>query len=166
MWIGAVATLSGTLLGGAISFVLNGQQMKDARAQRAEQALLDRHQRSLDRRFSAYSDFYTQVRLFRNALRTGDRPAPSLPIDAISALARAAHNSSSLVFLTVEDPGTRAACADLVRTMSGIQGVLDDSTTTVEAKPWPELNELMAAAARRFETAARDELEVDPETAR
>jgi hypothetical protein len=129
--------LSGALLGGAISSVLNRQQMKDARQQRAEQARRDQHQCSIDRRFSTYADFYTCVRAFRNALRPGARPAPRLPMDDISALARPAYSASSLVFLTVEDPRTRTACGDLARTMSEIQGILDDPSTTPAAKPCP-----------------------------
>lgn len=161
MWIGAATTLSGGVLGGAISFMLNRQQMNDARSQRAEQAQLDRHQRSIERRFGAYADFDTHVRAFRNALRPyGYQPIPRLIMDDISALARAAHGVSSLVFLTVEDPETDAAARHVVRTMSEIQGILDDNATAPDAKPWPELNERMAAAVRRFEEAARNELEV------
>jgi len=161
VWIGAATTLSGAALGGAISFVLNRQQAKDARSQRADQAQLDRHRRSIERRFGAYADFDAHVRAFRNALRPyGYQPVPRLAMDDISALARAAHGASSLVFLTVELPETDAAARHVIRTMSDIQGILDDQATAPDAKPWPQLNERMAAAVRRFEEAARNELEV------
>jgi hypothetical protein len=47
----------------------------------------------------------------------------------------------------------------LVVTISEIQGVIDDDSDPVD-KPWPELNERMAAVLREFQAAAREELEV------
>jgi hypothetical protein len=142
VWIGAATTLSGAAFGGAISFVLNRQQMKDARSQRAEQARLDRHRRSIERRFGACAKFGTHVRAFRNALRPyGYQPVPRLT--------NGRHQR------------TRPRCARyVVRTMSEIQGVLDDPAIAPDARPWPELNGRMGAAVRPFEAAARDELEV------
>lgn len=159
LWLGAATTLSGTVLGGAISFVLSRQQMKDARLQRGEQDGRERHRRSMDRRFDAYADFYTKARTFRNALRHGRQPSPQLPTAEISALARPAHEASALVFLVVQSRETSRACRDLVVAMSEIQGVIDDDSDPV-GKPWPELNDRMAAVLREFQAAAREELEV------
>jgi hypothetical protein len=113
----------------------------------------------MDRRFDAYADFYTKARTFRNALRHGQQSYPQLPTVEISALARRAHEASALVFLVVQSRETSKTCRDLVVTMSEIQGVIDDDSDPVD-KPWPELNERMAAVLREFQAAAREELEV------
>jgi hypothetical protein len=57
--VGAVTTLLGAALGGAISFMLNWQQAKEARRQRQEDDSRERRRRSADRRFQAYADFLT-----------------------------------------------------------------------------------------------------------
>jgi hypothetical protein len=160
LWLGAVTTLSGAVLGGAISFVLSRQQIKEARAQRAEDAMRERRRRSLDRRIDAYADFYTRARSFRNALRTGQEPVPRLNSNEIDALARSAHGASSLVFLLVESRRTTDACRDAVVAMSNAQTVINDHGSQPLDKPWPELNERMAVVLREFQDAAREELEV------
>lgn len=132
--MGAATTLSGTVLGGAISFVLSRQQMKDARLQRGEQDARDRRRRSMDRRFDAYADFYTKARTFRNALRPGQQPVPHLPTAEISALARPAHQASALVFLVVQSRAISKACRDVVVAMSEIQGTMM-MTRTQSASP-------------------------------
>jgi hypothetical protein len=68
VWIGAVTTLAGAVLGGAISFLLSRQQMREARRQRQEEDARERRRRSADRRFEAYADFLTRTRSFRNAV--------------------------------------------------------------------------------------------------
>jgi HAMP domain-containing protein len=161
LWLGAITTLSGAVLGGAISFVLSRQQIKEARVQRAQDASRERHRRSLDRRIDAYADFYTRARSFRNALRPGQQVVPRLTADEIGALARSAHGASSLVFLLVESPRTRDACREVVLAMSDAQGVIDDHDSPPPDKPWPALNERMAIMLREFQAAARAELEVD-----
>ena len=51
LWVGAVTTLAGAVLGCAISFLLSRQQIIEARAQRKEEAERDRNRRSVERRF-------------------------------------------------------------------------------------------------------------------
>jgi hypothetical protein len=161
LWIGAAATLGGAALGGAISFVVSRQQLRDAREQRAEDAAREDRRRNADRRFAAYAEFNARVRQFRNALRPyGYQPVPRLSMDEISALARAAHDASSAVFLIAGNPRTVEACRKLVAAMSRAQGVIDDTGSAPSDKPWPELNETIASAVRSFEEAARDELEI------
>jgi hypothetical protein len=87
VWAGAVTTLVGVLLGGAISFVLSRQQIMDARLQRQEADTREALRRSADRRFQAYADFLTRSRSFRNAVEAyylQPRHKPSLAtIDAL-----------------------------------------------------------------------------------
>ena len=46
-----------------------------------------------------------------------------------------------------------------IRTISDIQRVLDDQATAPGVTLWADLNERMETAVRRFEAAARNELE-------
>jgi hypothetical protein len=163
LWAGAVTTLSGVLLGGAVSFALARQQMKDARAQRAEEFAREKERRSADRRFDAYADFLTKARSFRNAIRHGDRAGPALApaeIDAMNPIAAAAHSASSLVFLVVEDGRTYDACREVVRTMSHAQGLVSTMDPRSPGDLLAGLNHEMARVLREFEVAARDELEI------
>jgi hypothetical protein len=163
LWVGAVTTLSGVLLGGAVSFALARQQMKDARAQRMEELARDKARRSADRRFDAYADFLTKARSFRNAIRRGDRPGPALApdeIDAMSLVAAAANSASSLVFLVVEDGRTYDACREVVRTMSHAQGLVSALDPRSPGDLLVELSHEMSRVLREFEVAARDELEI------
>lgn len=108
VWIGAVTTLAGAGLGGAISFLLNRQQMGEARRQRQEEDARERRRRSADRRFQAYADFLTRARSFRNgaeAYYLQSRRQPSLK--EIDSLLQSANDASALVFLVVEDKATR-----------------------------------------------------------
>ena len=100
LWLGAATTLAGAALGGTISLVLNRQQMKDARAQRAEEDLRIRQRRSTDRRFDAYAGFFTHARSYRTALRPfAEESASKIPVQDMDTFARAADSASSLVFI-------------------------------------------------------------------
>jgi hypothetical protein len=162
LWVGAVVTLAGAALGGAISFVLSRQQIKDARAQRAEQYMQERQRRSADRRFEAYSDFLTKARSLRNAIRGYDeQPDAAFGPKEIDAIARSANNASALVFLVVESPATYDLCAAVVSAMKDVQGFLPDFGSRPEVpedNPWPKLNGRMAGLLREFQVAAREEL--------
>ena len=161
LWVGAIITLSGATLGGAISLVINRQQLKAAHAQRAEDAEQDKHQRSIDRRFSAYADLLDKARSFRDALRPyGNQPIPLLAPKDVSALARSAHAVSPLAFLVVESRRTRVALGELATAMSDIQRDLDDDRSGPTDKPWADLNTRIKSALDKFEDAARQELEV------
>jgi hypothetical protein len=137
------------------------ETLKAARDQRAEDAEQDKRRRSIERRLSAYADFLDKARSFRNALRPyGNQPVPLLTPKDISALARSAHAASPLAFLVVESRRTRAALGELMKTISGIQRVLDDDRSAAADKPWVDINNRIKPALDEFEDAARQELEI------
>jgi hypothetical protein len=74
LWVGALVSLAGVAFGGAISFALSRQQLRDARAQRIEDDLRASRRRNEDRRFAAYSDFLTRARTYRDANAIGSAP--------------------------------------------------------------------------------------------
>lgn len=159
LWFGAVTTLAGAALGGAISYLLSRQQIRDARAQRLEGERRDRARRSLERRLGASGDFVTQARRYRNTIRPPYLPGsgPRLPVREIDDLARAADDAASLVFLVSKDPRTRAACGGVLRTLGRIEGVLHEAGQDAGSRSWDELGEDMERALRSFHAAAREE---------
>jgi hypothetical protein len=161
LWFGAVTTLAGAVLGGAISFLLSRQQLKDARAQRAEEALREKDRRSVDRRFDAYANFHTQARAYRSAIRPyREQSGPGIIIREIDLLAHSADAASSLVFLVQESRTTRKACAAVVRTIGHTLAVIHELDSNLDDVPWLELNDDMARVMREWEAAAREELGV------
>ncbi len=161
VWIGAVTTLAGAVLGGAISLLLNRQQMREARRQRQEEEARERRRRSADRRFGAYADFLTRARSFRNAAETfylQPRRNPSLK--EIDSLLQSANDASALVFLVVEDHATYEACRHVLRALSRAQAVIHRIGAPGSADPWDELNVMLGRATREFQNAARNELDV------
>ncbi len=163
LWFGAATTLAGAALGGAISYLLSRQQIREARAQRLEGERWDRARRSIERRLDAYADFVTQARRFRNAIPPPYQPGsgPRLPVQEIDDLARAADAAASRVFLTSENSQTQAACGSVLRTLGRIEGVLHESDRDPDGQPWDKLNEDMERALRNFHAAAREELGVE-----
>ncbi len=161
VWIGAVTTLAGAVLGGAISFLLSRQQIKEARRQRQEEDARERYRRSTDRRFQAYADFLTRARSFRNAAESYYRqPRRNPPVKEIDSLLQAANDASALVFLVVEDKATYEACRHVLRALSRAQSVIHRTEAPESADPWGELNVMLGRATRDFQNAARDELGV------
>jgi hypothetical protein len=160
---GAVTTLAGAALGGAISYLLSRQQIRDARAQRLEGERWDRARRSLERRLDVYGDFVTQARRYRNAIRPSYHPGadPRLPVREIDDLARTADAAGSLVFLVSENPRTQSACGSVLRTLGQVEGVLHELDGDADGEPWDKLNEDMERALRGFQSAAREELGVE-----
>jgi hypothetical protein len=161
VWIGAVTTLAGGGLGGTISFLLNRQQMREARRQRQEEDARERRRRSADRRFEAYADFLTRARSFRNAaeayyLQSRHKP----PLKEIDSLLQSANDASALVFLVVEDHATYQACRHVLRALSRAQAVIHGIEPPGSADPWGELNVMLGRATREFQNAARKELGV------
>jgi hypothetical protein len=162
LWVGAITGLGGAVIGGGISLAVSRQQIRDARDQRTERAAAEAHRRSLERRFTAYADFYSRARAFRNSIRSFS-PDTANPEAAsrIDELARRAHDASALVFLVVESEATADACRYVVVMMSRIQGALRESDPATT--DWPALNEEMRTATREFLAASRQELEVGNE---
>lgn len=163
--VGAITTLAGGLLGGAISFVVSRQQTKDARRQRAEDDIRDRRRRSEDRRYTVYSDFLSQVRSFRNALEayyTHPRDKPRL--SDLDSLLHSANDSSALVFLVVESQEAYEGCRSVLRALWMSRVILHKIKESPVNDPWQELNMLLGQATREFQNAARNELGVSGPT--
>jgi hypothetical protein len=151
--------LLGVVLGGAASFMLSRQQMKDARAQRAEEAARERDKRSEDRRIQAYSDFLTRVRSFRNALMNYCyRPRGKLTLDILDDLMREAADAAALVFLVVETPEVYNACRVVLRALGNTLNMVQDIDPSPTKDLRQELTEIIGPALRGFQISAREEL--------
>jgi hypothetical protein len=156
--------MAGAALGGAISYLLSRQQIKEARAQRLEAERSEWDRRSVERRLDIYGDFLTRARSYRNAIRQPNNPqeGPSLPLREIADLARAADPAGSLVHLVTRSRETAAACGKVMRTIGNTSGTLyafeEDDFRGV---PWEELNEEMSTVLRSFQSAGRAELGID-----
>jgi hypothetical protein len=164
VWVGAVATLAGAMLGGVISYFLSRQQIKAAQVQRTEAEGHERARRSLEHRFDAYADFLTHARRYRNAIRPYRLASgPVLTLPEIDALAAAADASGSLVFLVNENAATETACRNVLRSLESSMTVIHELESGPGTVPWKELNDDMSHALREFQSAARAELNVNVE---
>jgi hypothetical protein len=160
VWVGAGTTLLGAALGGAISFTLSRQQIKASRAQQMADRAHENYQRSVDRRFQAYSDLLIRSRSFRNALKAYYLPSDHRPsIEALDNLLHSAQDAAALVFLMVEKEDTYHGCILVLRALGAAQAVVHGLKQHKE-NPWRELNLDLGRATRTFQNAARDELEV------
>jgi hypothetical protein len=161
VWIGAVTTLAGAVLGGAISFLLSRQQIREARRQRQEEDARERRRRSADRRFQAYADLLTRARSFRNAAESFYlQPRRHASLTEIDSLLQSANDASALVFLVVEDHATYKACRHVLRVLFRARAIIHGTETAGSGDPWDELNVMLGRATREFQNAARNELEV------
>jgi hypothetical protein len=158
LWAGAVTTLAGAVIGGAISFLLSHQQIAEARAQRAADALLDLSRRSLERRYDAYADFLKLARSYRNASRRSVITETDIP--GIDAVAQAADAAGSLIFLSTESPVTLDACHGILRAIGVSQDVIHDPDHESREARRPEANDGLVLSLREFQAAARAELGV------
>lgn len=159
VWIGAAATLLGVVLGGAVSFTLSRQQLKDARAQRAEEAARERDKRSEDRRIQAYSDFLTRARSFRNALITYcNRPQGKVTLDILDDLMREVGAASALAFLVVETPEAYDACRIVLRALGDALSTVQDIASGPTKDLGQEVSKIIGPALRSFQISAREEL--------
>jgi hypothetical protein len=161
VWVGAATTLMGAVLGGAISFFLSSQQVKEARRQRQEDDVREVRRRSTDRRFQAYADFLTRTRSFRNAveayyLQPVHRPA----LAEMDSLLQSANDASALVFLVVESDATYEGCRNALQALAKTRAIIHRTEPTVSEEPWVDLNALLGRATREFQNSARMELEV------
>jgi hypothetical protein len=161
VWVGAITTLVGAMLGGAISFVLSRQQLNDAQQQRKEAAEREQNRRSEDRRYQAYSDFLNRARSCRNALQAYYLHADNRPtLDDIDVLLRAANDAPALVFLLVETEETYEACRAVLRALWKAQKILHDIEPSTLDDPWSEINNELEGATREFQISVRKELGV------
>jgi hypothetical protein len=161
VWVGATTTLIGAVVGGAISFLLGWQQVREARRQRREDDVRERYRHSADRRFQAYSDFLTRARSFRNAVETHySQPGHQPSVSELDSLLQAANDASTLVFLVVESEATYEACRRALRALGNARALIHDSKPGAHGQTWASLNELLGRATREFQNAARAELGV------
>ena len=158
LWVGAVTTLAGAVLGGAISFLLSRQQIIEARAQRAEEASLDKNRRSAERRLDAYADFLRRARSYRNAIRPAT--ITKAAFTDIDALAQAADAAGSLITLVAESETTIEASHGLMRAISVAQDVIHDPNRDSREAHRPEAIDALVLSLRQFQAAAREELDV------
>jgi hypothetical protein len=158
LWVGALTTLAGAVLGGAISFLLSRQQIIEARAQRAEEASLDRNRRSVERRFDAYAGFLKRARSYRNAVRPATVTAAAFP--DIDALAQAADAAGSLITLVAETATTIDASHKVMQAIGASQDVLHDPNQDSREARSPEAIDALVLSLRQFQAAAREELGV------
>jgi hypothetical protein len=160
LWFGAVTALAGAVLGGAISYVLSRQQIREARAQHLEAERWDRTRRSVERRFDVYKDFLTQARRYRNAIRPPYGPGSGLriPVGDIDDLARAADAAGTVVFLVSENHRTQAACANVMRTISAVEDAVHGFSQDPDGQRRGKVNDDFEHMLRAFQAAARDEL--------
>jgi hypothetical protein len=147
-----IFTVIGTVLGGAITFIVSGQQLKAAGRQQKEW-------RSEDRRFQAYSEFLRCTRSYRNAiqryyLHTDDKPS----INDLGALLQAANDASTDAFLVRESEDTYQGCFSVMQALEKVSSIIHGSESSDD--PWKEINEEIGRTTRQLQNAARAELEV------
>jgi hypothetical protein len=165
VWVGAITTLVGATLGGAISFVLSRQQLNDARLQRKQAEIVEQRRRSEDRRFQAYSEFLTRTRSYRNALETYYLHSDHRPsINDLDALLQAANDASALVFLVVESEETYQGCRAVLQALWKARKIIHGIEQSRLDDPWMDLNMEFGRTMRHFQNAARDELGVSGPT--
>lgn len=161
VWVGAIVTLVGAALGGAISFVLSRQQLNYARLQRKEEAAREQGRRSEDRRFQVYSEFLIQARSYRNAVQAYYLHSDNKPsIAELDSLLRAAQDASTLVFLVVESEGIYRGCRAVLGALRKARAIIHHIEPSSTNDPWAELNIEFGRAAHEFENAACNELEL------
>jgi hypothetical protein len=158
VWVGAVATLAGAVLGGAISFLLSRQQIIEARAQREEEASRDKERRSVERRFDAYSDFLKRARSYRNVVR--ESVISEATFHDVDALAHAADSAGSLIPLVAESPMTIEACHRTLRAIRMSQSVVHNPDRDSRMARRSEAVDELVLSLRQFQAEAREELSV------
>jgi hypothetical protein len=166
LWFGALTTLVGAALGGAISFALNRQQIIEARVQRLEAERSERARQSEERRLDVYADFLTHARRFRIAIRRPSNPesGPTVPLQEVRDLARAADEACSLVFLITQSRQMGVACREVMRTISETSETLHAAGVDTMKVAWEEMNDKMSRVLRDYQAAARAELGIDDES--
>jgi hypothetical protein len=156
--VGAVATLAGAVLGGAISFLLSRQQIIEARAQREEEASRDKKRRSVERRFDVYSDFLKRARSYRNVVR--ESVIAEATLQDVDALAHAADSAGSLIPLVAESPTTIETCHRTLRAIRISQSVVHDPDQDSRMARRSKAVDELVLALRHFQAEAREELGV------
>jgi hypothetical protein len=160
VWVGALTTLVGAVLGGGISYLVSRQQAREARLQRAEEDMREQRRRSEERRFQSYSEFLTRTRSFRNALEAYyANPRPKLTLADLDALLQSANDAMAPVFLVVESEEAHLGCRHVAQALARSRAILHAPAGT-HKEPWAELNQLLGRATREFQNAARSELGV------
>jgi hypothetical protein len=153
--------LVGAALGGAISFAVSRQQLIAARQQRKEDETNERHRRSEERRFQAYSEFLTRVRSCRNAVQAYYLQSDNGPsTNELDVLLQAANDASALVFLVAESEGAYQGCRAALGALWKTRVMIHQLEASGADASWEELHAEFGRSMREFQNAARHELEV------
>jgi len=162
VWLASATGLIGVALGGLVSLAVSRQQIREARALRADEAVQERYRRSVDRRFKAFSEFIIQHRAARGALLFYYSQLDGKPgLSDINKALRSAHDSAAMVFLVLEAERTYKACRDVLRALDAAQSVVYENARRPSANPGDEINSALGRAMREFQNAARAELDVN-----
>jgi hypothetical protein len=145
-----------------VSLAVSRQQIREARALRADEASQERYRRSVDRRFNAFSEFIIQHRAARGALLFYYSELDGKPsLSDINKALRSARDSAAMVFLVLETERTYKACRDVLRALEHAQSVVYENAGRPSASPGDEINIALGRVMREFQNAARAELEVN-----
>jgi hypothetical protein len=162
VWLASATGLIGVALGGLVSLAVSRQQIREARALRADEAVQERYRRSVDRRFKAFSEFIIQHRAARGALLFYYSQLDGKPsLSDINKALRSARDSAAMVFLVLETERTYKACRDVLRALDDAQSVVYENARRPSADPGDEINSALGRAMREFQNAARAELDVN-----
>jgi len=116
-----------------------------------------RADRLWEQQAAAYAAFITHARSYRNGLRTLEKESEFF-IGDLGALAAAADNAASLVFIILTSEATYNACRAVVQAINRTQDLLQSAGTQLSRNQRSKLNNDMADILRVFQVAARDEL--------
>jgi len=162
VWLASAAGLVGVALGGLVSLAVNRQQIREARALRADEASQERYRRSVDRRFEAFSEFIIQHRAARGALQFYYSQLDGKPsVSDINKALRSARDSAAMVFLVLETERTYKACRGVLRALGQVQSFVYENAGRPSAKLDHEINNALGRTMREFQNAARAELDVN-----
>lgn len=161
VWLASVAGLVGVVLGGLVSLAVSRQQIREARALRADEASQERYRRSVDRRFKAFSEFIIHHRAARGALLFYYSQLEGKPsLSDISKVLRSARDSAAMTFLVLETERTYKACRGVLLALEQAQNVVYGTAEDPSSNPGQEISFALGRAMREFQNAARAELEV------
>ena len=161
VWLASVAALIGVALGGLVSLAVSRQQIREARAIRADEASQERYRRSVDRRFKAFSEFIIQHRTARGALQFYYSQQDGKPsLSDMNKTLRSARDSAAMVFLVLETERTYKACRGVLRVLGNAQSIVYENAGRPNANRGDEVYIELGRAMREFQNATKAELEV------
>jgi hypothetical protein len=162
IWLASATGLIGVALGGLVSLAVSRQQIREARALRADEASQERYRRSVDRRFNAFSEFIIQQRAARGALLFYYSQLDGKPsLTEVNKALRSARDSAAMTFLVLETERTYKACRGVLHALERAQNAVYENTERPSTNPGSETSNELGRAMREFQNAVRAELEVN-----